>query len=802
MASIRIGRTLSAALMAAVVFLAAAAVARAAGGVAVFPIPGTHYNRPQTQISFRGVTPSAIGPVQVTGSVSGVHTGHLAAHSDGDGASFLPDQPFTAGETVTVQTQLNVVGASHGTFSFAIANPYGLLPYGKLPLVDAGSNGVQHFASRPDLQPAALTVTQNHAPTAPGDIFVAPQFGPSQDGPMILDPQGKLVWFLPRPVKTNTLVTDFRVQNLHGQPVLTWWQGNTNAGHGRGEGVIFNQDYQEIATVEAGNGLDMGRHEFTITPQGDAYIVASSPIHLPGQNKPAIDSVVQEIDIATGLVLFSWHAMDHIPLSASYFTYKHAGRIFDPYHLNSVALAPDGNLIISMRNTSAVYEVDHTTGHVIWTLGGKRSSFKLGSGTGTWGQHDAIVQPDGTLTLFDDGGGPPTVHHARGVRESLDTHRMTTRLLAQFSHSPLLNTNFEGSLQELPGGDVFVGWGQQPYITEFNSHGQQDFDAHFNAPSSSYRAYRFPWSAQPPTLPALAVRPQADGSTTLYASWNGATDVARWRVLAGPAPSSLSPVGMATRTDFETRIPVHSASPYFAVQALSSSGQVLSTSNPLATPRHIAIFGHSAFVPASGYGGIPAGCFTGHACKIATTLSVGRTVIARTGSEAIGQNGAGILYFRLSGAGQRLLRHARGGLLPVTVSARDASGATATTTINLVAFYTSGSGPHRDVANSSTLKIIGVTHFVSRGWTGGILAGCVSNTPCGASATVSVGKTVIARTGTEFLGADELGYLIFTLTRQGHDILTHAPGNQLGAHVTISSGSVTATADVALVAFG
>ncbi len=770
--------------------------------VAVFPSPGTRYDLPRTQISFRGVSGGTIGAIRVAGSASGAHSGRLVMHSDGDGASFVPDKPFAAGETVTVSTHLNVIGGTAGTFRFGIAHSWGLLPYGKFPVAPAGSNGVQRFHSRPDLEPAALTVTTNRAPASDGDIFLAPQFGPAQDGPMILDPRGNLVWFLPYPVSRNTLITDFRVQQLDGQPVLTWWQGNSNAGHGRGVGVIWDRNYRQIATVRAADGLDMGLHEFVITPQGDAYIGASSPVHLPGVGKPSVDSVVQEIDIKTGLVLFEWHAIDHVPLSASYFTPKNPGHIFDPYHLNSIALDRDGNLIISLRNTSAVYKVDRQTGKVIWTLGGKQSSFKMGSGTSTWGQHNAVVQQDGSVTLFDDGAGPPKVHsYSRGIRESLNGDQMTASLVKQYGHAPAISANFEGNLQLLGDGEAFIGWGQQPYFSQYDAAGRQDFDAHFNVPTSSYRAYRFPWSAQPPTLPALAVAPNSDGSTSLYASWNGATDVASWRVLAGSTPGSLSAIGQEPKTGFETRIAVHSAAAYFAVQPLGSSGNALSTSTPRATPAHLAIYGRSAFVSANGFGGIPAGCFANHPCRVATTISAGRTVIARTGNEAVGENDSAILYFQLSGQGRALLQHARGRRLAVQISAHDSSGTAANTSLNLVPFHTSGAGPHRSLSNSSTLKIIGVTHFVSSGWTGGILAGCAGGTPCHVTATVSVGNTVIAHTGSEFLGANELGYLYFTLTAAGHAMLAQAPGNQLGAHITLTNGSATASADVALAAF-
>ena len=309
-------------------------------------------------------------------------------------------------------------------------------------------------------------------------------------------------------------VNDFRVQDLYGQPVLTWWQGvrNTGLGESRGVGVIVNRRYRRIATVRAANGLDAGSHEFLVTSQGDAYITASSPVRLPVSRNPTIDSVVQEIDIKTGLVLFEWHALDHVPLSASWVSAASAGGSFDPYHVNSISLDRDGNLLVSMRNTSAVYEIDHRSGRVLWTLGGKRSSFKMGQGTRTFYQHDAVRQPDGTITIFDNGGGPPFMHpQARGIRERLDVGKMTATLVAQYTHSPRLYASVEGGVQVLPDGNVFIGWGAQHFFSEYSPSGQQIFDAQFKSPIASYRAYRFVWDGQPSTRPAVALSARAGG---------------------------------------------------------------------------------------------------------------------------------------------------------------------------------------------------------------------------------------------------------------------------------------------------
>jgi Arylsulfotransferase (ASST) len=795
-----INRGVAVTAVAAFVCLAGAAGASAAApAVSVYPLPNSTTALPETQITFRGIPASQIGSVQVAGSSTGAHPGTVRGDSDGQGGSFVPNSAFAPGETVTVSTGLNVVGGTNGAFKFVVAVPFGTTNPMKLPMVPAGSNGVQYFHSRPDLQPASITVNRNSG-AAPGDIFVTPQYGPVQNGPMLLDPSGSLIWFQPLPA--NALATDFRVQQLGGQPVLTWWQGYTNNGSGRGVGVIYNTSYRQIATVQAGNGLQgMDLHEFLVTPQGDAWIAGVSPVHYGTLKRPLMDAVVQEIDISTGLVVFEWHALDHIPIAESYFKTNSGGYVYDPYHLNSIAIDSDGNPIVSVRNTWAVYKINLQTGAIMWTLGSNQSSFKMGAGTSTVFQHDAIVQPDGSITMFDDGGGPPTFRAGRAIRVSLNTANATATLLNQYTHTPALKTNFEGNVQVLPNGDVFVGWGQQPYFTEFSASGQTVFDARFTSNTSSYRAYRLPWTGQPTSPPNIAVAPNNDGTTEVWASWNGATTVSWWRVLAGPRPSSLVPLVTVSKGGFETAIAAPTGMPYFAVQALDSSGHVLATSAASAAPAHIGVAGRSAFVSSSGIGGLPAVCFNSKTCHIAVTITAGRTVIARTGSEQIPAQGGGIIYFTLSSAGRSMLAHARGHRLLVSLSGRDVSKLTLNRYITLVPFSTSGAGPARTASQSASLRILGLTDFVSSGGVGGILAECLSSSPCHTSTSLSVGKTVIASTGTELLGARSVGYLIFSLNSAGRSLMAHARGNQLGAAVTITDGGATAHGEVALVRF-
>jgi arylsulfotransferase ASST len=555
--------------------------------VAAFPIPGSKLATPWTQITFRGVPASALGTIQVTGSSSGVHAGTIEADSDGNGGSFVPQVAFQPGETVTVTTLLNVLGANQGTYQFTVATPAGGVPYARALIVPRAPGDVWRFRSRQDLAPPAVKILSRSASPGGDDIFVAPQYGPVQNGLEIVDESGRLIWF--DRVTPGDTASDFRVQTYKGNPVLTWWEGFTDAGVGVGQDVIFNSAYQEIATVNAGNGLHADLHEFELTPSGTALVTAYFPVYwdassIHGSAKEIVlDSVVQEIDIPTGLVLFQWDSLDHVPVGDSHAplpvqTGKQRNP-FDYFHVNSIALDDDGNLVVSARNTWAAYKIDRQTGAVLWTLGGKRSSFKMGPGTMFAFQHDVRIQAqrDQFVTLFDDGAGPPNVHsQSRAVELSLNFKQMTATLASQHQHSPALLADFEGNVEQLPGFDDFVGWGQQPYFTEYDRHGHLVLDGRFVGTTSSYRSYAFSWSATPAVLPAVAA--STSGKTTsVYASWNGATGVAAWRVLSGASASALRPTRTVTDTNFETGTTIVAAA-YVAVQALDVHGHLLATS--------------------------------------------------------------------------------------------------------------------------------------------------------------------------------------------------------------------------------
>jgi hypothetical protein len=239
--------------------------------------------------------------------------------------------------------------------------------------------------------------------TAPGYIFIAPKFSRGQHGPMIIDNLGRPLWF-----RKRNYTLDFKVQHYQGEPVLTWWEGELHPRPSVGEYVILDRSYREITRVQAGNGYRANQHEFLISPQDTALFTIYNPVlrdlsSLGGPKEGTVmEGIAQEVDIETGKVLFEWHSLDHVGLEESYYRPPYRNHL-GYFHINSIDVDHDDNLLISARNTSAVYKVDRKSGEVIWRLGGKNSDFKMGSGTRFISQHDARRQPDGTLTIFDNG---------------------------------------------------------------------------------------------------------------------------------------------------------------------------------------------------------------------------------------------------------------------------------------------------------------------------------------------------------------------------------------------------------------
>lgn len=474
------------------------------------------------------------------------------------------------------------------------------------------SSKVWSFVSEPKLHPMKITVNIFKPGTSSGLIFLAP-YGFSvnamygQPGALILDNDGNPVWF--RPLSSpNLMNTDFRMQTFNCKPVLTFWQGTlatppayTNAPGGSSEPgscyYILDNNYSVIKTVSAKKGFTSDIHEFLLTPKNTALFLSTKtvPMDLTPYGGPkhgfVQDFAIQEIDLHTNKLIFFWDALQHIPLADSFEPASSAtlsSNIWDAYHLNSIGLTDRvDDIIVSGRNTWTIYRINKPTGNIIWHLGGKQSNFTIESGAEFSWQHDARFLPNNLVSMFDDNSdgssvpGPPS----HGLILKLDLNNMTASVDRTYFHDPNITVASQGNVQSLSNGNKFVGWGQSQYYSEYKGAGNTEtnpalnllYDAQMPSPNYSYRAYRNKWVGKPMYPPSIGIR-STKGKIKVYASWNGSTETAKWQVFAGPKPKKLCLVASASKSGFETTIPVSKKGSYFQVKALNRKGQVLGKS--------------------------------------------------------------------------------------------------------------------------------------------------------------------------------------------------------------------------------
>ncbi|WP_180967342.1 arylsulfotransferase family protein [Zhihengliuella halotolerans] len=481
----------------------------------------------------------------------------------------------------------------------------------------------QSFVTRPDLAPPEVSITRHGDGASEHHVFLTPKFRTDTpvDGAVIVAADGQLVWM--RAVdgdEPGNNLFDLRVQEYLGEPVLTMYEGTNERGRGNGEVLILDETYTEIARVTTGGSLPPGHadfHDTAITGDGTMLIAAYEPVpaDLSSVGGPADayaeDAVIQEIDIATGEVRFEWSALDHVPVAETMVDFQEKKaeleeeaeeaekdeefnelgteeKPFDYFHINSVTEDGDGALLVSARHTNAVYKLDRDTGRVVWTLGGSASDFELGEGAEFTWQHDAQRSADGTLTLLDNHAhGADDDESSRGLRLALDESAMTAEVVTEYLPPEERIAGSQANAQELPGGNMLIGWGQKPFYSEYTRDGEILYDAchgdacrgeEFGGGGASYRAYTFEWEGRPAAPPDVVV--QDDDERTAYVSWNGATEVAQWRLLAGEDESGATEAAVVDRESFETAIPVPEGALYVSVEALGVDGEVLGTATP------------------------------------------------------------------------------------------------------------------------------------------------------------------------------------------------------------------------------
>jgi Arylsulfotransferase (ASST) len=466
---------------------------------------------------------------------------------------------------------------------------------------DTEQVALQRYATRPDLTPPVVDVIEKMdavdaegVPSSDRFLFLAPKRAGAQEAALIVDDQGETVWSAP--AAEGDTVGDLRVQRYRGEPVLTWWEGRSEVGHGFGEFVIADSSYREMARVRAGNGLEGDFHEFRLTDEGTALLLAYRPeaADLSAVGGPVdgyeLENYVQEVDVATGRVLMQWRAGDAVPVSDTFseMTDEQDGSEdgpFDWFHVNSVAPGPGDTLLVSARNTHTIYGLDRATGALRWRLGGKGSDIDMDEGTDFAWQHDAQWLGGDRISLFDNGlaeasGGDG---ESRALILALDEAAGSATLVQEARHPDGVRAPTQGNTQVLADGGMVVGWGSEGRVSEFSAAGEIVFDAAF-APADSYRVYRFAWTGRPTAPPDVVARPAGDG-IEVVASWNGATEVAQWRVFDGSTGAdSDTATALATLPNdgFETTLTLEGVdAAAVVVEALDEAGTVLGVAGPV-----------------------------------------------------------------------------------------------------------------------------------------------------------------------------------------------------------------------------
>jgi hypothetical protein len=477
------------------------------------------------------------------------------------------------------------------------------------------TKGAWSFVSAPKLHPPKLTTDMKTQPgLAPGYFMTgvfknltqsAPMVG--QSGPLMLDRNLQPVWF--DPIGTSALAANLRVQTYNGKPVLAWWQGTVSSSGvtTSGEDVVVDQHYKHVATLKGTGGWVISEHELQISGH-NAWVTAYKAVPMDltrfggSANGQVLDSAVQEYDLQTGQLLYTWDALNpggtpNIPLSQSQ-QKPFPGVPWDAYHINSIQLTGNETFLVSMRNTWSAYLVNRLTSGIEWTVSGnaKNSSFQLPAKAQFQWQHDVQLHNGNVLSVFDDaccgyksisGGhakfGNPS-GPSRGLVIKLNLTNHTGSFVSQYVRANNFNAAFLGSTELVPGGNVVLGWGSTPFFSEDNSKGKVLLDAMWPEPDLNYRTYLQKWTGIPFFPPSGAVR-NNQGKATVYASWDGDTQVVSWRVLAGTSAKSLKAVASKTKTGFETTIPLTSSFKVYEVQALDAQHRVLGTSKSFPTAK-------------------------------------------------------------------------------------------------------------------------------------------------------------------------------------------------------------------------
>ncbi|KAH8805158.1 ASST-domain-containing protein [Xylogone sp. PMI_703] len=497
--------------------------------------------------------------------------------------------------------------------------------WGDIPMLKHHTD-LTNFVSEPDIKAPLFNITHyDEKAVSPGYWFIDPydnlymerkvttMASLFQIGAHIYDNRGELVWS-GAPLFDNRASFDFKPVQINGTTYLSLIINKHDLIRDpdmKGAGLILDSHYtvqQKVHDVSASSAFNM--HEFNIVEDGRTALIITwiprwnnlDPDLEHGRWAWTVDNGFREVDLQTNKVLFDWHPLDHIDVSASKETARGDSSAQNPWdwiHLNSVDKNKDGDYLVSGRHTSAIYKISGRDGSIIWQLGGVNSSFVHENDFAFSFQHDARFREENnthTIISFLDNASKGQKDTATANVSSIlyvalrtDISPMTATVIAKIERPDGKLTQLRGSVQELPNKNIFVCWSDYGYINEFTPSGELVLEARFmTGRFAAYRSRKFNFTGSPlypPALKAYAFGTTNDTVTnTFYVSWNGATEVAEWRFYGtGIGEPDFHLVGSAKKKGFETSYMSAGYQKHVYAEALDAKGNSLGRSEVFET---------------------------------------------------------------------------------------------------------------------------------------------------------------------------------------------------------------------------
>ncbi|KAJ9254017.1 hypothetical protein DTO207G8_3878 [Paecilomyces variotii] len=473
------------------------------------------------------------------------------------------------------------------------------------------------FITRPEIRAPKFDITyHDRRLVTPGYWFVAPytvlemepptkKWMPCQVGPHIYDGDGNLVWS-GSCLFENRNTFDFKaIDNIDNNTHVSFivQQGYQQHGDKKGGAIVLDGrlEYEDVVPVTNDLGA-FDIHEFNVLEGGKtALATAYRPEFLdygelgrPDDHGWVHTGGFVELDVATGDVVYEWRSLGHIPLEESTFPSPEPP-VMDPpgwdyIHVNSVDKNADGDYLLSCRFTDTIYLISGATGDIIWRLGGKWSNFEFIDFRFYRQHHARFVEHNSTHTTISFLNNASDEQSQDDIRSSalivqLDTVNMKATVVHRYGRPDGGLSRLRGNVQLLKSGNIFVGWSEQGYHSEFTPDGTCAMEARFTSDRySTYRAYKYDFHGRPAEPPALKAfvygAKDTDVSTVIYVSWNGATDVASWNFFAqADAASPRVLIGNVPYAGFETMFIADGYMNWISAEPLDADGNPMGMSD-------------------------------------------------------------------------------------------------------------------------------------------------------------------------------------------------------------------------------